>query len=394
MKLLMTSQAFLPACAHGGVPRASFGLARGLAELGHELRVVTTNRNGSDELDVETDRFVKYEGLDVCYCRAWKGSYLYSRSAKAILAQEFEKSDCVLHQGTTWTHLGLLSGQLTRQRGNIRQIIWPHGVFSPGALAISPVKKRMFWAMVGRGWYRRAEAVAAVSELEAEHIRAMGIAGRVEVLGTGVDMSVLVQEASRAELRRRFGQQIGGRIILSLGRLCPIKGLGYLIEAFGRIKERSNQSALVLAGPDEKGYQAKLQAQVDSLGLRENVLFTGPVEGRNKAGLLRTAHVLVMPSDSEGTGTSALEAAGCGTPVVLTHGCGVAEDLVGAGAGIAVNQDSREIAEAIRMVMSDKEMQKQMGRNGKTFVEDKYSWSAVARKTDNLIKELIGQSSE
>ena len=389
----MIAPAFLPAYAHGGVPRSSFHLAKGLYQLGHDVRVVASNRNGSSQLDVPADRFSNFQGLPVCYCTAKAGSFLHSPSAKRILAEELRTSDCVLHQGTTWTHFGFLAAQharSTRFRSK-PYVIWPRGVLSPAALSISPIKKKLYWSLCMRNFYARARAIVATTEAEVDQIARMGSNRRIEVIPNAVDTASLSETLTRAELDQHYPQLTDKRIILSLGRLCPIKGLTHLLDAFSQLKKQFDNVALVIAGPDENGYLAQLQSQARRLDLNGSVLFTGRIQGREKVGLLRCSHVLAMPSDSESFGLSAAEAAACGVPIVLTRSCGFAEDAVRAGAGFAVNQDSCEIAKAIRMLLNDKELQKQMGRKGKRLVEDKYSWSTVAGKTDNLIKELIGQ---
>ena len=389
MRLLIIAPAFLPAYAHGGVPRSSFGLAKGLLELGHEIRVVTSNRNGSRQLDVAADRFGDYEGLTVCYCTATKGSYLHSRPAKGILRKELEKSDCVLHQGTTWTHFGLLGAKWARGKNNRPYVIWPRGVLSPAALAISPIRKKLYWSVCMRNWYRRARAIVATTAAEVEQISSLGINRRIEVISNGVDMSGLDDGASRAELQQRFGEVMNERIILALGRLCPIKGLKHLIEAFAILQRQFSKSVLVIAGPDENGYQNELRKHSQALGLNGKVVFTGRVAGREKVGLLRAAKVLAMPSASESFGMSAAEAAACGIPVVLTEQCGIAQAMARARAGITVGQQAGQIAEAIKTLLADEKLRLSMGQAGRRLVESEFSWSKVAKRTEELISEVV-----
>lgn len=390
MRLLILSPAFLPAYAHGGVPRSSFGLAKGLTKLGHEVRVISSNRNGSSKLDVRPDRFVEYQGLAVCYCSAWRGSYLYCPAAKQILSEELSKTDCVLHQGTTWTHFGLLAAKEAGRKGQSPYLIWPRGVFSPAALAISPVRKRVHFRLFLKNWYLRAGAIVATGQLEAEHIQSLRLKGRTEIIPNGIDVNNLQAGCSRDELAQRFGKGLHGRVILALGRLCPIKGLDRLIEAFTLVSGKHGQSVLVLAGPDENGYKRKLQKQAQRLGINGRVVFTGRVDGPEKVGLLGVADMLAMPSGSENFGISAAEAAACRTPVVLTRQCGIAPALSEANAGIAVGQNPTDLAEAIDRLLADDDLRRQMGRNGQELIHTKFSWNHAAKRTEELVQELIG----
>jgi len=60
------------------------------------------------------------------------------------------------------------------------------------------------------------------------------------------------------------------------------------------------------------------------LGIRANVLFTGPLYDDAKWAAYRDADVFVLPSQNEKFGNSAGEAMACGTPVIVSDQCGLA----------------------------------------------------------------------
>ncbi len=69
MKILHVSPSFYPTRAYGGTIRSSYGLCRGLAELGCDVRVLTTDTDGiGRNLDVPNDRDVVVDGMQVRYC--------------------------------------------------------------------------------------------------------------------------------------------------------------------------------------------------------------------------------------------------------------------------------------------------------------------------------------
>ena len=57
MRVVILSDAFVPAEQEGGLPFIGSGLGRGLAEAGADVRVVTTDRNGTARLAVTTDQW-------------------------------------------------------------------------------------------------------------------------------------------------------------------------------------------------------------------------------------------------------------------------------------------------------------------------------------------------
>jgi len=69
MKILHVSPSFYPTRAYGGTIRSSYGLCRGLTQLGCEVRVLTTDTDGiGRNLQVANDRDVAVDGLQVRYC--------------------------------------------------------------------------------------------------------------------------------------------------------------------------------------------------------------------------------------------------------------------------------------------------------------------------------------
>jgi len=109
--------------------------------------------------------------------------------------------------------------------------------------------------------------------------------------------------------------------ILFLGRLSWKKGLKKLIRSFAN-SQYSQQTKLVIAGNDEESYQAQLEALVMELGLTNQVVFVGFVDGDKKQSLLKHAICLALCSDNENFGNVVLEALSYATPALLTSGVG------------------------------------------------------------------------
>ena len=88
------------------------------------------------------------------------------------------------------------------------------------------------------------------------------------------------------------------------------------------------------------------------MGIRANVLFTGPLYEDAKWAAYRDADVFVLSSRNENFGNSAAEAMACGTPVIVTDQCGIAP-IVNGRTGLVVPYDSNAVAGALKTLLEN-----------------------------------------
>lgn len=160
--------------------------------------------------------------------------------------------------------------------------------------------------------------------------------------------------------------------VLFVGRIESTKGVGVAAEAC-RIADR--RLLAVGGGAD----LAKLR------DIYPDMSFPGRVAPEQVGEHARTARMLVMPSQyNEPFGLTAIEAAWSGIPVIISRHALIADDLVRAGAGIAVDpQDSRAIAEAINRIACDDDLARRMSENAFANTRD------LALDFDEWIVDLL-----
>jgi glycosyltransferase involved in cell wall biosynthesis len=127
------------------------------------------------------------------------------------------------------------------------------------------------------------------------------------------------------------------RILLFLGRLHPKKGCDILIDAFAQVADQS--VSLVLAGPDQVGWQAELQQRVESLKLQSRVVFAGMLQGEMKQGAFAVADAFVLPSHQENFGMAVVEALAIGLPVLISNRINIWREVDQDGAGYVESDD-------------------------------------------------------
>jgi glycosyltransferase involved in cell wall biosynthesis len=178
----------------------------------------------------------------------------------------------------------------------------------------------------------------------------------------------------------------GKRVVLYIGRLIGRKGLGYLIEGFSKIGDKSSVLMIVGGGDfyklGEKSIEGKLKRKVKEKGLK-NVIFTGEVSHEETAAYYSLADVFVYPSITENIsepwGLALNEAMQFGLPLVSTDAVGAAYDLIedGQNGFVVPEKNSRELRIAIEKVLKDPKVKNKMGKRSLEMFKKKYNYDQM-----------------
>jgi glycosyltransferase involved in cell wall biosynthesis len=112
----------------------------------------------------------------------------------------------------------------------------------------------------------------------------------------------------------------------------------------------------------------------------------GPLYDDAKWQAYRDADVFVLPSQNENFGNTAAEAAACGTPVIVTHRCGIAP-YVG-GAGLVINHEVSELEAALKTILEDSEFHARC-RLGCTEMAASLSWNGPLDEMEALYLRCV-----
>lgn len=169
-------------------------------------------------------------------------------------------------------------------------------------------------------------------------------------------------------------QRPGGNAIISLGRLDPVKGLGYLIDA---VKEIERPPRLIIAGtgPEEGNLRSITEGMdVEFAGWVSDV---GEVFGRGK--------IFVLPSLSEGLPSAMLEAMSYGLPVIATKVGGVPDIIEHGKTGFLIEpKDTAAIKKYIKLLLEDDATFQEMSRNCLKEIQ-KYSWDKTIGRIEDVM---------
>ncbi|MDR1853402.1 MAG: glycosyltransferase [Azoarcus sp.] len=165
-----------------------------------------------------------------------------------------------------------------------------------------------------------ATKVFAVCEALRQLAIDMGVPDeRVEVVGNGVDAEVF-RPRERKAARAALGLPPEAPVLITVGWLVERKGFHRVIDLLPSLVKRWPGLVYLIVGAGNLAgdNHAELEAQVDRLGLRDNVRFLGAVPTEELSGPLSAADVFVLATRGEGWANVFLEAMACGLPVVTT----------------------------------------------------------------------------
>ncbi len=207
--------------------------------------------------------------------------------------------------------------------------------------------------------------------------------GRITVLPLGLDLSRFIATPRRVgDFRRSMNIPDDVPLLGIVGRLVPIKNHALFLEAVARVRERYPQVQCVIVGDGE--LRADLEAQVDRMGLRSAVRFTGWLRELNT--LYSDLDVLVMSSLNEGTPVSVIEALASACPIVSTDVGGSSDLLEQGGLGTLVpSGDAQALADAIcRVLAAPPDME-----HARALVNTRYGIDRLVADLDSLYCGLL-----
>jgi len=373
MKILQVTAFFSP--VHGGSAEVPYHLSKELAKREHQVTIYTSDFKLSQAF-INSIPEVKIYPFKTWL--NWANFQVTPRMVKRVKG-EIKHFD-IIHMHNYRTFQNIIVYHYARKYG-IPYVVQAHGslttFFQKGWL------KRTFDAIWGYRILKAASRVIAVTKVEAEQYRSVGVSeDKIEIIPNGIDLFEFENLPPRGEFRRKYALNDNQKIILYLGRIHKIKGLDLLVKAFAKLSQPLNDIKLVIVGPDD-GYLPSLRKLVANLEISDKVLFTGPLYGQEKLNAYVDADVYVLPSSYEIFGITVLEALACGTPVIVTDRCGIA-DVINGQAGLIVPYDEEQLQQTLQYMLIDDKVRLQFSEKGKLLVREKFNWEKIAEQIERL----------
>jgi glycosyltransferase involved in cell wall biosynthesis len=227
--------------------------------------------------------------------------------------------------------------------------------------------------------YSAADCVVSNSRAAIKAVRSAG----VKMRRTELMNNIVVTRA-----RARPGENAVIPRIVAAGALTPLKAYDVLLLALGQLANEGCDFELLLAGDGPE--RPRLERLASELQITQRVQFLGAID--NVPDVLASAHLLVHPSQSEGSSNTILEAMAEGLPVIATNVGGTPEIVTDYETGLLVppNQPAL-LALRIRELVGSPLLRTWLGMAGLQVVRDRFSSARVVADYERLYESVVAQ---
>ena len=302
--------------------------------LGHQIEVAS--------LDAPDAPFLNTFPLPIYPLGPGKMKYGYSNRLVPWLSENVSNYDIVIANGI-WQYNSFAVWRALHKT-DTPYVVFTHGMLDPWFKETYPLKhlkKSLYWPWGEYRVLRDAQAVLFTCEeerlLARQSFRPYQCNEIVVKYGTAGPKGDPQTELET--FYARFPELRARRLAIFLGRLHEKKGCDLLIQAFSKVLASDPEWQLLMCGPDQVGWQAKLSILAEQLRLTDRITWTGMLSGDIKWGALRASEVFVLPSHQENFGIVVAEALACGVPALISNKVNIWREVQSNGAGIVGAND-------------------------------------------------------
>ena len=237
------------------------------------------------------------------------------------------------------------------------------------------------------------DVVTYISDYTLSRFRAVFGEPTFEWLPSGVDSHRFspLSAVQRQAVRSQLGWRIGGHYVVCISRLVPRKGQDQLVRLWPDVLTHFPDATLVIVGGGSRRFTARLRRLAGHLA-DDRIVFTGRVGEECMSHMLHAADVFAMPCrtrggglDVEGLGIVYLEAQAAGIPVIAGRSGGAPETVIPESGIVVDGRSQQNILAALIALLSDPKRRRDMGRRGRSFVEQSWTWERMGARLRRIL---------
>jgi L-malate glycosyltransferase len=237
--------------------------------------------------------------------------------------------------------------------------------------------------------HRQVRAFLCASEAIRRMLLEQGVEpDRAITVHEGIDLAH-VAAAPPASVHEAYWLPRNAPVVGNIGALVAHKGQRTLVDAAARVVREVPDARFVIFGEGE--LRAALERQIADLGLEKHVILGG--FRPDVLSLLKGFDLFVMPSVTEGLGTSLLDAMACRKPIVASDVGGIPEVVVAGKTGLLVPpKDAERLAAAVGRLLRDSALATSLAAGGYARVQQRFTVERMVEQTLAVYERLAGNT--
>lgn len=343
-------------------------------------------------LDAPEDEWVRDCPLPTHGLGPVRSKYGYAPRLTRWLRENAPKYDAVIVNGL-WQYSGFAVWNVLRHTP-IPYYVFPHGMLDPWfktAYPLKHLKKWLYWPWAEYRVLRDANAVFFTCQQERQLARQSFWLYRCReiVLGYGTAQPPEDNERQLQCFQQHLPECQSKRILLFLGRLHEKKGCDLLLRAFARVARSHPAFHLVMAGPDQTGWEENLRGIAEELSIADRVSWPGMLTGDLKWGAFRAADAFVLPSHQENFGLALAEGLACGVPVLISDKVNIWREIQSDRAGFVAPDTVEGTCQLLQNWLALRpEARAEMRNNARNCFTSRFAIENVAARLTNYLQKL------
>lgn len=380
MRILYFTQLFHP-IVHGGGEYLFYSWAIELARKGHQVFVITQRFEGTQDTETKNGVTIFRVGQDISNpfsISFWTSiSFTISAIIKGLQIISKHKID-LLHSNT---YVPVFAAQLCSKIKKIPHIATIHDVYytQKDFWKQWSSQKNISFSRLGKFIEKcvlKTNCVFhTVSEKSRQDIESTGISNKIHVIPNGIDPT-------------KYRTSLEKNQLVFIGRLVFYKNIETILESFQIVIKKIPGIKLVIVG--DGPMKKQLQLTAESIGIADNIQFTGIVSDEQKIRILAESKILLNPSLVEGFGIVVLEAFASKKPVIVSNVRPLSDLVTDSKDGYVVDaKNPKEWADRIIDLLSDTKKAQEMGQAGYNKMLENYTIPIVTEKLEHLYRNIL-----
>ncbi len=376
MKIAQLSPYFYPHL--GGVESHVLELSKHLIDLGHEVFVVTTQLEGTDpEGIVEGVPVKRVEPLTI-----FLSTPIVPGVRDVLSKEEYD----ILHSHSPPPLMSFF-GVRSAKKKDVPFILTYHcDLEIPHTYG--PFIVNLYQRTFGTYTVSRADKIVTTTPSYGATSKAVWHR-EADIIPNAVDEERFHPSNDGSKVREKLGLE-DETLITYVGRIVYHKGLEYFVRAAKYLEEENVQFLLIGTGD----FRTELENIIEREGIEDKVMFAGRVSNEELPNYYAATDIFVLPSVSrlEAFGIVALEAMASCVPVIVSDIPGVRDVIDEGKHGLLTEpMNSEDLAGKIRTLIENPDMADRMGKNGRKRVEEKFTWSKVAKEIEEVYESILSE---